>query len=334
MANTIVDQYEDYEALFAQYEHLLPVPSGNGGKPIKTIILKEEIKPLEQTGESTSIPVFEMMGTALYTQSGKIDAAGQTHHCFGTGLAENNNITFVEYRKVPRHPGPYPQQLTQRIDPSQKMDTVLMLRSGRNLHFYLTTHALGAGSRRLRVELAIIENVFETNPQFEAEEDGPGAFLGGEMQPNPEPNPNPNPDPEYRLGADEYKDAFLGASNNQEFYNRFQTMVKNGVRLADLPRDLQPGLQSAVNAAVAAAVPNIVAQVVAGVHGLLIAGGPFDVFQQDINAGWSSNMVSLFDAGLWNGILPNGQRMNHPLTGRPLGSGPEEPEAQEATNDE
>jgi hypothetical protein len=190
---------------------------------IKTLVLLEKVVDVPETPaagapDGPGVPVFEMLGGALYSADADIDAAGQTHDVFATGLVENSNITYADYRIVPRHPGPYPAEPYARIEPTQKIDTVTLTHTGDMVLVYLTTHAPGPGPRKLRRELAVIPGVWRTTPQHEAEEGGAGAYRGGDMLPTPEVEPVDYEEIERRVNF--VVERIVGAAQSDSLVNK------------------------------------------------------------------------------------------------------------------
>lgn len=74
-----------------------------------------------------------------------------------------------------------------------------------------------------------------------------------------------------------------------------------------------------IQAAQTTIIANMISKAKIGVEQLFAGGeGSRKVFEQLINTGFSSNMVSLYMLGQWDGLLPNGQPWPHPLTNRPI----------------
>lgn len=246
--------------------------------------------------------VYESQEWGIERVTARVDGAANT---FLGALFHKYNATIVYVRKIapsgqllghwnvvyqgaPHDPNYNAPQWTG----PGKIDDFYLVPSGTDLLVLLAGHDTNS-ARMNSVALTVIQGVYVPYTNGQQPEDGAaGAYRGGDV--NPEPNPNPNPEPEYRLGADEFKDAFLGAANNNEFYNRFQGMVKNGVNLANLPSRLEPAVQAAVNAAIAAAIPGIISQVVGGVERLFDGGqGSAIVYQQLRNTSYSGCVDAL-----------------------------------------
>jgi hypothetical protein len=122
------------------------------------------------------------MGDTLIDTDGMVDAAGNRFSLIAEAQPGNSNITFATLKKIT------PQGVTTdlaRFLPAgnQKIDKANLARSGQDVIVEVITHEVTSiKPRRLEKQAGVIRGVFVTNPQFEAEESGPGAFVGGGSQ--------------------------------------------------------------------------------------------------------------------------------------------------------
>ena len=193
-------------------------------------------------GQWVDVPrLYHSQEWGIERTAGRADGAANT---FAGSLFHKNNATIVYVRKI----APNGQVLqkwnlvfegaphdTNYNNPQWtgpgKIDDFYMYPSGSDLIVSLVGH--DTNTARLNPwGWKALEGVYTPHTGTQPEDGAAGAYRGGNV--DPEPNPNPNPEPEYRLGADEFKDAFLGAAANREFYTRFQKMVENGVEQSDI----------------------------------------------------------------------------------------------------
>lgn len=123
--------------------------------------------------------IHNRTGAGYTDVEARIDASGKQFLAVSVAPnAENTNITQIELY-IAAAGAPFPQApdhvFTTPAGQGDKIDAVALERSGRDLIVYGATHAPGAGNRALHVVAKKLLNVFDTNPQFEAESNGRGA---------------------------------------------------------------------------------------------------------------------------------------------------------------
>lgn len=131
------------------------------------------------TSVLSSTQVHQEMGGAYYSLSFFVDAAGTEYMAMANELVTNSNITWCDLYVTPRGQGPS-QAPTYRINPVDKIDRVAIFNSGHDLIIVLVTHgrAIVAGQPRpISIEMARINGIFATTPDYVAERGGEGVTI-------------------------------------------------------------------------------------------------------------------------------------------------------------
>jgi hypothetical protein len=115
-------------------------------------------------------------GDTYIDGDGTVDAAGNRFSLLGQAQPGNGNNTYVTLRKIAPN-GVVVGEWTFLPSSNQKIDKANLLRSGQDVIVEVVTHEITSIKPRLLTkESGVITGVFVTNPQFELEEGGAGAW--------------------------------------------------------------------------------------------------------------------------------------------------------------